>query len=786
MENMKRKNVTLLHFFKKKSKVETESDSTNLEHRLKVSVPVVSESEPVPSSSASENVSHNGDASVLGAVQCDFEVGEERDPSKGCEKARILLSVGVGPYQPLLDFPQTNGRKFRSAWYSEFDWLEYSVERNSAFCFNCRAFGHNVAKSEESFTKCGISNWKKAVEKFKKHQASEAHKLCTTRVVEFCNSRQHGTIANLLDTQRGKIVTENRQYLEAIISSILFCARQCIALRGHRENDASENRGNLMELLTLRSQDNEMLLRFFVNKEKTFRYVSPDYQNQFLDIMSNQVLGQIINNVKSAGIFSVIMDETQDLRRHEQVSLVLRYCDHELNVHESFVGFYRTDSTDGESLCVLLKEKLKTFGLNLQDVRGQCYDGAAAMRGQYSGVAKRILDENALAMYIHCYAHVLNLCIVDVSSEVMAVRNMFGVLNKLYTFIDASSKRHSVFERIQKESSQSSTLKPLCDTRWNCRVAAVRAALKNFSSIVETLEAIAESDKVSGPEAHSLVKCTADFLFLFPLKLMRIVLEHVNQLSQHLQTKDANFSSVILMVQGTLSVLKSLRNDEQFLELWNDTEQLAKKENCSPAVIPRRRTVPAKFGGGPSSANCETPADFYRQSIYFPVLDILINEINNRFKENDLELLHALRCVLSSKQANREYITLICNTYKVPESELIAELNVFNHLCENSNTNDDFNSRFSIFCTQKLFESFPHLNMVFKILLTIPMSSASCERSFSCLRRLKTYIRSSNGQERLSNLALLSIERKYDIDAAKVIDEFDAGASLRGRRLQLQ
>ena len=48
-------------------------------------------------------------------------------------------------------------------------------------------------------------------------------------------------------------------------------------------------------------------------------------------------------------------------------------------------------------------------------------------------------------MYVNCYTHVLILCPVDVRNAVTAVRNMFGVLNKLYTLIKASSKKRFVF-----------------------------------------------------------------------------------------------------------------------------------------------------------------------------------------------------------------------------------------------------------------------------------------------------------------------------------------------------
>ena len=64
-----------------------------------------------------------------------------------------------------------------------------------------------------------------------------------------------------------------------------------------------------------------------------------------------------------------------------------------------------------------------------------------------------------------------------------------------------------------------------------------------------------------------------------------------------------------------------------------------------------------------------------------------------------------------------------------------------------------------------------------KILAVIPATSCSAERSFSSLRRLKTYLRNSMGQERLSSLALLHIEREYvnkvlNEDMTKMIDVF--------------
>lgn len=82
-----------------------------------------------------------------------------------------------------------------------------------------------------------------------------------------------------------------------------------------------------------------------------------------------------------------------------------------------------------------------------------------------------------------------------------------------------------------------------------------------------------------------------------------------------------------------------------------------------------------------------------------------------------------------------------------------------------------------------LVDLLPHFAKSVKILCIIPATSCTSERSFSALRRLKTYLRSTMGQSRLNSLAVISIERAYanlvlNNDIEKIIDMF---ASRKGR-----
>ena len=82
-----------------------------------------------------------------------------------------------------------------------------------------------------------------------------------------------------------------------------------------------------------------------------------------------------------------------------------------------------------------------------------------------------------------------------------------------------------------------------------------------------------------------------------------------------------------------------------------------------------------------------------------------------------------------------------------------------------------------------LGEVLPELIKLLKKALTIPVTSASAERSFSALKRIKTYLRGTMGQSRLNHLAILAIERDIPLNLDAVIDRFDAN---HPRRIQLK
>ena len=83
--------------------------------------------------------------------------------------------------------------------------------------------------------------------------------------------------------------------------------------------------------------------------------------------------------------------------------------------------------------------------MKLHDIVGECFDGASNMSGVRKGVTAQMKKCSPRGVYVHCYAHILNLAIQDTMNDVEPLRDALGTLQSLYNFLEGSPKRHAVF-----------------------------------------------------------------------------------------------------------------------------------------------------------------------------------------------------------------------------------------------------------------------------------------------------------------------------------------------------
>ena len=87
-----------------------------------------------------------------------------------------------------------------------------------------------------------------------------------------------------------------------------------------------------------------------------------------------------------------------------------------------------------------LHNVLKVLDLDIDDVRGQCYDNGSNMKGRHQGVQKRLLDINPRAMYTPCGCHSLNLTLCDMANSCGKTKDFFGTVQCIYNLFANSTK----------------------------------------------------------------------------------------------------------------------------------------------------------------------------------------------------------------------------------------------------------------------------------------------------------------------------------------------------------
>ena len=180
---------------------------------------------------------------------------------------------------------------------------------------------------------------------FKWHEHSEGHVNAMFAWSEYKkNIVKDSSIREALDKAYKKKVYENRMYIKTIAEVLQLTAMQNVAQRGHVENDGSQNQGNFIEIMELISKHNPLVAKK-MNGAGNAKYISNTIQNEVLECLSDMVREEIIKEVKESKVFSVIADETKDLKKKEQLSLVLRYY-YNGAVHESFLDFQRASELD--------------------------------------------------------------------------------------------------------------------------------------------------------------------------------------------------------------------------------------------------------------------------------------------------------------------------------------------------------------------------------------------------------------------------------------------------------
>ncbi|XP_026398695.1 zinc finger MYM-type protein 1-like [Papaver somniferum] len=655
-------------------------------------------------------------------------------------------------------------------------WLVYSKTLDKVFCFCCKLF----MKRESNYQLCstGFNDWNNLSGRLASHENCGVQHRCMYDWLELeLRLRKEKTIDKRIQEQINKERKHYKEVLKRMKDGVFFLAKNGLALRGDNEKVYTKNNGNFLSFIKTLGKYDPVLkyhLDSIEKNEMRTHYLSHKIQNELISMLVDSTRKLIVKKIHEAKYFSVILDCTPDVSRREQMSIIIRCVDvSTARIEEYYLGFLRVEDKIGEGLFFELEDALINLGLNIDDIRGQGYDNGANMKGKHKGVQARLLEINPRAFYTPCACHSLNLILSDMAKSCPKASYFFGSIQRIYTLFSASTNRWDVFkEEIGKKGW---TLKPLSDTRWEIRVASVKAIRYQAPKIRNDLERLRDSSPISQEvsTADSLVSFDLhNFEFYLSLTIWYRLLFAVNTVSKSLQSKDMDIGVAIQQTKGLIEFFKDFRVNG-FQKAMDEAKEIARAMGTEPTF----REVRTIRTTEPTSGE-----EFFRKNYFLYIVDSAMSSFRTRFEQFQMyeEIFWFLYDLNKLKYMSEDELMSACvaleaylkhgRSSDIDGRELCMELIVMRIVLPSSCSKPIDVLQFLL----RMGGCYPNAWIAYRILLTIPVTVASAERSFSNLKLIFSYLRSTTSQERLVGLSMLAIENDMamQVDFKIVLSDF--------------
>ncbi|XP_011343812.3 zinc finger MYM-type protein 1 [Ooceraea biroi] len=525
-----------------------------------------------------------------------------------------------------------------------------------------------------------------------------------------------------------------------------------MAFRGTSDKLYTPNNGKFLGLVQLIGKFDPIMqehLKLAMAGDISDHYCGKDIQNELIDLMGGKVKSEIVSRAKTSKYYSIIADCTPDISHIEQLSLTIRFADlsdDNISIKEHFLEFILVQSSSGAGLTEVILTVLNKHGLELHNCRGQGYDNGANMKGKNIGVQKRILDLNPLAFFVPCGCHSYNLVLCDAAKSSVKSVTLFGVLQRLFALFSASVNRW----KILTDHLGLYSLKKLSDTRWEAKINSVKAVRYQICDVHDALVTLAneteKSDVTISHEAITLAGQLKDFGFIVSLVVWYEILFQINVVSKSLQSKNIDLGKCTEILENCCNFLEEYRKTG-FKKALLIASDLAKELQIEPVFKPMNRVQRIKRQAGEMATDepIESSEKKFEIEFFNKLLDTSLMSMKERFKQ-----LHDYSKTWS----------FLYNVKKIPERNELLKLctdlqrkltvgsdsDIDGHLlCDELISlkdflpdNDDITPIYVLnFIKQRnIHELYPNIWIALRILVTIPVTVASGERSFSKLNPL--------------------------------------------------
>lgn len=704
-------------------------------------------------------------------------------------------------------------RQVHDNHFEQYPWLVFSQVKKGLLCINCSIFVNNkmvggkksiIAKKlvTEPLTKFAKLTGKDG--DLEAHSQLKYHVEASTNAKTFLATRRNHelVVINQLSRQRLENVKANRDRLVPIIKTIILHGKQNIPLRGHRddgnllENDNDSivrNEGNFRALLRFRIDAGDSQLKQHLETTgANATYISKTTCNDLIACCETVMLSKILDEIKASRFYSIIFDETTDIAHISQLSLAARYVDGDGKLRERFLGFVdihkdndcsgniddepQERSITGEVLGTTILRRMQSLSMSLENCVGIGCDGCSVNMSELKGAVATIKKKAINAQVAPCRSHQLNLA-VSRSCKVTSVRNSLGTIEEVVSFFTASSKRFATLKSHLKHSLQSH-----CQTRWVERHDAVIQFTADLATVCKVLKEIeCWRDRTTAAKANILLRAITNCEFIITLFILSHIMSITYPVSKILQNPSLDVAMAKAKLDSTLKVYDGMRAnaDSHFARIVEEAKSVMEELDVE-------MSVPRLTGRQRHRENCDHNDDamtYWKRTVFIPTLDHVTSDMRERFAEENMYHLKFNILLPSQLLKHDDHDDLAhkldeCLTelpFFEDESPFVIKKRLMGEVLQYKQTSinalDDHDSVMQALSVCPRYD-YPTLHTLYKIFACLPVSIATVERSFSTLRRSKTWLRSTIKEDRLNGLALLNTHPDIDCPVDDVINQF--------------
>ncbi|KAI6657049.1 Cell surface protein [Oopsacas minuta] len=384
-----------------------------------------------------------------------------------------------------------------------------------------------------------------------------------------------------------------------------------------------------------------------------------------------------------------------------------------------------------------------------------------------------ILDESNPCLHIFNKDLVLQKNIISRGEEQQVISPFFFFLDNSDNILisdygsDSIQIFNSKYECIHKISIPEPSGITLDDkdsnTIFEILWAPCQVLLENISVLLKVLDSIIYDGKYDSgiaSDAFSLSKCI-DFQFCLCLVTFTDILKLCNIISNYLQNEDLNISSASLHIEYLISTLQGYTTETYFDQLYLQAEKLAENIGVTYSE-PRHRKVPTRLDDSEHHVPIVlTGKDRMKEQFFNDVIELIKEALQSRFSHETMPLLKSIECLNPPKAENIQDLRVLPSYYIGDfDADLIEYVyKLLAKSIELSNIGKIGIHKLYLYMVKEgIAKLYPNLNILYRLILALPVTSSACECSFSTLKLIKTRLRSTMCEDRLSNLLLLSVE----------------------------